>query len=283
MDSTIVLQDIIKKFDKTMVLENISFEIKSGEIFGLLGPSGAGKTTMIKIITGQIRSDSGSSFINGRNSHELSGRDFKNIGIMMDNFGVYERLSCFGNLKIFADIYKISKERIHEVLAEVGLGKAVKTIAGNLSKGMLSRLKLARVFLIDPSVIFLDEPTSALDPATAEEIHQMILNEKRKGKTIFLTTHNMTEAEKLCDNIALLHCGNILEYGNPNEICRRYNHQKRIRIHLADGKDMEIPHDRSAADIVGRFLSEGTVETIHSTEPNLETVFMELTGKALAR
>ena len=148
---------------------------------------------------------------------------------------------------------------------------------------MRSRLRLSRVFMINPSILFLDEPTSGLDPATAEDIQQMILNEKAKGKTVFLTTHNMTEAEKLCDNIALLSDGKIVEYGAPEDICRRYNHQKKIRLHLTDGTDKEISHNSSSAEIISELLKNGSVETIHTTEPDLETVFMELTGKELSR
>ena len=282
MNWAIQVNDISKSFEKKEVLKSISLSIGTGEIFGLLGPSGACKTTLIKILTVQLAAEHGTAIINGINSRQLKSADYSSFGIMMDNFGVYERLSCFDNLKIFARIYKITDEEIHKALADVGLKSAAKTAAGNLSKGMKSRLRLARVFMIDPSVLFLDEPTSGLDPATAEDIQQMILSEKVKGKTVFLTTHNMAEAEKLCDHIALLNDGKIIEYGTPKEICRRYNHQKRLIVHLMDGTDKEIPHDSTAADVISKLLKNGMVETIHSTEPNLETVFMELTGKELS-
>ncbi len=281
MENAISVKNITKAFGEKKVLDNISFEIGEGEIFGLLGPSGAGKTTLIKILTGQLKAEQGASVINGINSQRLTGKDYSGFGIMMDNFGVYERLSCFDNLKIFARIYDIGNDRINEALEAVGLSEARKTTAYNLSKGMKSRLRLARVFMIDPDILFLDEPTSGLDPATADEIQKMILAEKAKGKTIFLTTHTMTEAEKLCDSIALLNEGKIVEYGSPDEICRRYNHQKRIKIHLTDGTDREISHDENASVIVSELLREGKAETIHTTEPDLETVFMELTGKEL--
>lgn len=283
MDNAVIINGISKSFGEKKVLDKISLEIRKGEIFGLLGPSGAGKTTLIKILTGQLKAESGTSVINGVDSQKLTGNDYSGFGIMMDNFGVYERLNCFDNLKIFARIYKIGNDEIHNALKAVGLEKAEKTAAGDLSKGMKSRLRLARVFMINPSILFLDEPTSGLDPATAEEIQQMILQEKAKGKTIFLTTHTMTEAEKLCDNIALLNEGKIVEYGNPNEICRRYNHQKKLRVHLTDGTDREISHNADSAEIISELLKSGKVETIHSTEPDLETVFMELTGKELSK
>ncbi|MCH5250432.1 MAG: ABC transporter ATP-binding protein [Lachnospiraceae bacterium] len=282
MNYSIQINDITKSFNDKKVLECINLSIEKGEIFGLLGPSGAGKTTLIKILTGQLAAEHGTAVINGINSQQLKGIDYRNFGIMMDNFGVYERLSCFDNLKIFARIYKIKDEKIYEALADVGLESAIKTAAGNLSKGMKSRLRLARVFMIDPAILFLDEPTSGLDPATAEDIGRMILSEKEKGKTIFLTTHNMAEAEKLCNHIALLNEGKIIEYGTPKEICRRYNHQKRLIIHLSDGTDKEISHEPEAADLLCKLMKDNMIETIHSSEPNLESVFMELTGKELS-
>ncbi len=283
MEKAISISGISKAFGKKKVLDNISVEIKKGEIFGLLGPSGAGKTTLIKILTGQLNAESGTSIINGINSQKLTGNDYSGFGIMMDNFGVYERLSCFENLKIFARIYGIKNEKINEALESVGLSGAKKTPASKLSKGMKSRLRLARVFMINPDILFLDEPTGGLDPTTADEIQKMILAEKEKGKTVFLTTHTMTEAEKLCDNVALLNEGRIVEYGNPDDICRRYNHQKKLKIHLTDGTDAEIPHDENAAEIVCELIKSGRAETIHTTEPDLETVFMELTGKELSK
>ena len=283
MENAISINGITKSFGEKKVLDDISLDIKKGEILGLLGPSGAGKTTLIKILTGQLSAESGKSVINGTDSQKLSGKDYSGFGIMMDNFGVYERLSCFENLKIFARIYGIGNDKINEALECVGLFGAKKTPASNLSKGMKSRLRLARVFMINPDILFLDEPTSGLDPSTADEIQKMILAEKDKGKTIFLTTHTMTEAEKLCDNVALLNEGRIVEYGSPDDICRRYNHQKKIKIHLTDGTDREISHDENAAGLLAELLQNGQAETIHTTEPNLETVFMELTGKELSK
>ena len=281
MNRSIVAEDISKKFGEKKVLCGVSFEACKGEIFGLLGPSGAGKTTIIKILTGQLKADNGSSVIGGKNSAQLKGADFCSFGIMMDNFGVYERLNCFENLKVFARLYKLPSSSIHKVLEEVGLSAAEKTAASKLSKGMKSRLRLARALMTDPEVIFLDEPTSGLDPATAAEIQRLILSKKNEGKTIFLTTHNMAEAEKLCDKISLLCDGKIVEHGAPQEICRRYHHQKKLKIHLADGSDMEIAHDLTSAETVRDLLANGNIDTIHSTEPDLEAVFMELTGKEL--
>lgn len=283
MGKAIEIKEIRKSFGEKKVLDGIGLNIEKGEIFGLLAPSGAGKTTLIKILTGQLEADSGNAIVNGINSRNLTGRECRKFGIMMDNFGLYERLSCFDNLKIFAGIYGIDKSRIHEVLEAVGLSDSAQKAASELAKGMSSRLRLARVLLHNPDILFLDEPTSGLDPATAEEIQDLILAEKANGKTIFLTTHDMTEAEKLCDNIALLDGGKIVEQGNPRVICRRYNHKKMLQIHLKSGEDMEIPHDEKSAEIVANLLKNDSAETIHTSEPTLEAVFMELTGKELAK
>ena len=279
MKKVIEIKNIGHKFGQKNVLENINLEIGKGEILGLLGPSGAGKTTLIKILTGQLKPSGGAAFVFGKDSKELSGADYCRIGMMMDNFGLYERMNCYDNLLFFAKIYGVPKNRIDEVLKRVGLQDAKKTLASNLSKGMRSRLLLARVLMAEPDILFLDEPTSGLDPATTKEIHNVILEEQKRGVTIFLTTHNMTEAEKLCNHIALLNEGQIMEYGEPKEICRRYNHQKKIKIHLYDGTDLELSHDKESIEVLTQYWEKEAIETIHSTEPNLETVFMELTGR----
>lgn len=282
MNAEIKTENITKAFGTKTVLDCIDLDIKSGEIFGLLGPSGAGKTTLIKILTGQLAQDSGAAYIGGKDSRKLTGADHKRFGITMDNFGLYERLSCYDNLLTFARIYGLPKSSITDVLAKVGLADAAKTPAGKLSKGMTGRLKLARAFMTDPDILFLDEPTSGLDPVSADEIHKIILSEKARGKTVFLTTHTMTEAEKLCGHIALLNEGKIVEYGSPEEICRRYDHQRMLKIHLSDGKDMQLPHNKDSAAVLSELIVSGRAETIHTTEPDLETVFMELTGKELS-
>lgn len=280
MNNAIKIQNLGHKFGEKTVLEKINLEIGEGEIFGLLGPSGAGKTTLIKILTGQLKATEGETSILGKSSMELSGRDYEKIGIMMDNFGLYDRMNCYDNLKFYCMVNGISKSRIGEVLKSVGLAEAAKTLASDLSKGMRNRLLLARVLLGNPKILFLDEPTSGLDPMTTEEIHKLILREKEKGTTIFLTTHNMAEAEKLCDNIALLNEGHIVEYGQPKEICRRYNHQKMLKVHLSNGTDVELSHDGGSIQALKMYLENGELETIHSTEPSLESVFMELTGRS---
>jgi len=277
----IKVNGIRHKFRDKEVLHNVSFRVGEGEIFGLLGPSGAGKTTLINILTGQLQPTGGSCAINGVESTRLSGEQRMQMGIMMDDFGLYDRMSCYDNLKFYQMLDGKGTEDIQGILEKVGLLQAKKTPFMNLSKGMKNRLAFARAILRKPRILFLDEPTSGLDPNTAEEIHNLILEEKKQGTTVFLTTHNMHEAEKLCDNIALLNEGCVVEYGTPRELCRKYNHQKKFVLHLRGGRDMELPHGKESAEQIRGYIEREELETIHTTEPNLEDIFMELTGKGL--
>lgn len=276
---SIKTERITKSFGKKDVLCGIDLKIQKGEIFGLLGPSGAGKTTLIKILTGQTKTYGGSAVILGKEASKTNGTDHRRIGIMMDNFGIYERMSCRENLRLFAKIYGIGKEAADNALAEVGLESAAKTAAKDLSKGMRNRLQLARAFMTSPDILFLDEPTSGLDPVMTNAIHKMIIAKKNEGCTVFLTTHNMTEAAELCDHTALLNNGVIVEHGEPSAICRRFDRLKKLNIRLKDGSELIFDSNPSSADKIAKYISEGTLETIHSTEPNLETVFIELTGR----
>lgn len=272
---------ICKSFADKEVLSGIDLDIKPGKIFGLLGPSGAGKTTLIRIITGQLGFDSGEVRVFAKPVNELTGDDKKKIGIMMDDHGVYDRLSCTDNLKIFADIYGVPYSEIGKALKETGLADSAKKPAMKLSKGMRARLQLARVFMVRPKILFLDEPTSGLDPMTMKYIHKLILDRRDSGCTVFLTTHNMEEAAVLCDEVALLNEGKIVDRGAPSEICRRYNHQKKINILLKTGEEISFPHGAESAEKISSLIAQGKVETIHSSEPTLETVFIELTGRKL--
>lgn len=152
--NSIEISGLGKSFKDRLVLDCISLNVHEGEIFGLLGPSGAGKTTLIKILTGQLKADEGTAMIFGKPCYLLGDKEYKKIGMLLDQSGVYERLSCYDNLLLFARIYNVPKERINEVLSEVGLIVAAKILAGKLSKGMKSRLALARALLHKPQLLF---------------------------------------------------------------------------------------------------------------------------------
>ena len=210
----IKMENIEKRFGQQTVLSGVNFNVKEGEIFGLLGPSGAGKTTIINILTNQQKEDGGSKEVLVKPSE---------IGIMLDIGGLYPHLNCMENLNLYAQIYGLPKSKSMQVLETVGLADSARKTVSTLSRGMTQRLALARAILYEPKLLFLDEPTSALDPGTSKGVCRLLQRLREQGATIFLTTHNMDEALKLCDRIALLYKGKIVEQGNPDEICRRYN------------------------------------------------------------
>ncbi|MCL2575142.1 MAG: ABC transporter ATP-binding protein [Defluviitaleaceae bacterium] len=215
----IYMKGVVKRFGEKVVLNDVSFEAKDGEIFGLLGPSGAGKTTIINILAGQLQADGG--------SHDI-GTNLMHTGLMLEQDGLYARLSCTENLNLFARIYGVPLSKVSQSLEAVGLTEAAKKPVNKLSKGMRQRLALARAILHEPKVLFLDEPTANLDPNTAIGIHKLIRDLRDRGSTVFLTTHNMDEAVNLCNNVALLHRGAIVEYGQPAEICERHDSFKTV-------------------------------------------------------
>lgn len=281
MNEVIEMNNVKKEFGNKTVLSDISFSVGKGQIFGLLGPSGAGKTTIINILTGQIRPTDGTAKLLGFESAKLADGIYNKIGMVLDESGVYNRLSVADNMIMFADIYGVNRKHIKEVIDKVGLLDAMKKPVETLSKGMKQRLVLARAILHSPELLFLDEPTSGLDPATALRIHELIREQQKRGCTIFLTTHNMEEATAMCETIILLNEGSIVERGVPLELCRKYNKDNLIYIMTKEGKELKLDNNQSSAKKITHLFSENQVESIHSSEPNLETVFITLTGRKL--
>lgn len=281
MNHIIELKNIYHSYKEKEVLKGISLTVEKGEIIGLLGPSGAGKTTLVNILTGQLSQSAGTGRVLDDDTKHLSDKTKTQMGIMMDSFGLYQRLTVYDNMLLFAGICKADKKKIDVTLKKVGLYNARKTTVSKLSKGMRNRLNMARAILRDCDLLFLDEPTSGLDPATTDFIHEMLLEMKNEGITIFLTTHNMYEASKLCDNVALLNQGKIIEYGNPEAICRKHNSQDRFTIVLQNDETIILPNAPESGEEIGNLIRNKNVKSIHSSEPSLEDVFLMLTGKKL--
>ena len=271
----IKVERVIKRFGDNVALNQISFSINEGEIFGFLGPSGSGKTTMINILTGQLQANSGKTELLGKDSQKLLPSDFEELGLVGDTSGYYEKLSLYNNLLLFARLYGVSKSRIEEILKQVGLYDSKDTPAEKLSTGMRQRMLLARALINYPKVLFLDEPTSGLDPTTSKKIHKLLQELKERGTTIFLTTHDMNEATLLCDNLALLNKGDLIEQGSPGEIIQKYNTEKKVAVTYSDSTKKVVRFEDLQQEDYKKMM------TIHSCEPTLEDIFIKLTGEKL--
>lgn len=275
MNDSILISNLTKKFKDKTALKEISFSISSGEIFGFLGPSGAGKTTTINILTGQLPPDEGEVKILGKYCAQLTSDDFLELGIMSDNVGFYDRLSLYDNLLFFAKFHSVKIAHLDHLLKRLKLYDDRFNKAEKLSTGMKQRMLLIRAILHSPKVIFLDEPTSGMDPTLSQIVHELLLEIKNSGATIFLTTHNMDEATKLCDSIALLHEGKIVEQGSPREIIDKYSQTDKVKISYFDGREIIVPKEEAY-----KYLGENT-KTINTLETSLESIFIQLTGDKL--
>ncbi len=209
-----------KRFGDRVAFEDVSFEISSGEVFGFLGPNGAGKTTTVRTLGTLIAPTAGSATLAGIPLAPENGPEIRRrIAIMPEAPGLYQRLSVAENLQCFADLYEVSDPatRIERALRAVNLSERADDPCGTLSKGLRQRVALARALLSDPEVLFLDEPTAGLDPVASRDVHELIAALGRSGVTIFLTTHRLEEAERLCDRVAILNT-TLRTIGRPDEL-----------------------------------------------------------------
>lgn len=282
MENIIEVQSLEKIFANQTALEDVNFHVKKGEIFGFLGPSGSGKTTTIKILTGQLNHTSGKVIVFGESVAEMKkGNTRKKIGVLTDNSGLYERLSIYDNLKLYCDLYEVPLKRIAEVLAIVNLENEKKKAVSKLSKGMLQRVTLARTLLHEPKLLFLDEPTSALDPVNSQHIHNGLRELQARGTTIFLTTHDMNEAEILCDRVAFLNKGQIRLMDEPGKLRKKYS-DSTVTVELKNEEKVILKTTDEGAQQLFEYMSSNSVAAIHSNEPTLGDIFVEVTGRKLS-
>lgn len=281
MSEIILMENVNKVFGAKTALKSVSCKVEKKKIFGLLGPSGAGKTTMIRILIGATDLTGGSARIFDQPCDKLGAEIYKKIGMVLDEPGLYTRLTGYDNLQVLAKIHDVDKKEIWKVLEQVDLAADAKKQVSKYSKGMLQRLVFARAILNKPELLFLDEPTSGLDPTTAQKIHKLILELASNGTTVFLTTHNMQEATKLCDNVALLNDGNIVEYGAPKDLCNKYNTDQKFHVTLKDGQQFVFDNKPQSAKAISNYITDDKIRSMHTSEPNLEDVFIKLTGREL--
>ncbi len=206
-DAVIVVDHLTKQFGARVAFDEVSFNVRRGEVFGFLGPNGAGKTTTVRTLSTLVTPTAGTAHVAGfalDGTHDIEIR--KRISVMTEVPGLYLRLSVTENLVFFAGLYgfRDAQSRIDQALEAVNLTSRANDLTGSLSKGLRQRVGLARALLNDPEIVFLDEPTAGLDPVASLEVHKLIISLRDKGVTVFLTTHRLDEAEKLCDRVAIL-------------------------------------------------------------------------------
>jgi len=198
-------ESLTKRFNTTLAVENLNLDIHEGEVFGFLGPNGAGKTTTVRMLTCLIAPSSGNAVINGYQTGKQDTQIRRSVGILTETPGMYDNLSAEFNLEIYANLYEVKdpKGQVEKYLRMLGLWDRRMDEAGTFSKGMKQKLAIARALLHEPRILFLDEPTSALDPEAALLVREFIAELRKEGRTIFLCTHNLDEADRLCDRVGV--------------------------------------------------------------------------------
>ena len=265
-------------------IEDMNFEIKSGEIFGFLGPSGAGKSTLQKILTGVISDYSGIVKVNNTDMKNKKADFYEKIGVDFEFPTLYEKLTARENLKFFSSLYKCRTRDIDELLKSVNLLNDADKKAGDFSKGMKSRLNFIKSLLHDPEILFLDEPTSGLDPTNSRMMKDLILEEKKKGKTVIVTTHNMSDATEICDRVAFIVDGAIKALDTPHNLIMQKGAAKVTYIWIENEHEKtdtcNLKECGSHKKLMS-LMSEGKITSIHSSEPTLNDIFMDVTGRTL--
>ena len=282
---SIMVDNIKYNYGDIQAVKGITFSVKEGEIFGFLGPNGAGKSTTINMLTGQLYPKKGRITVLGLDIIKKSGEVQAQIGICFERTNLYEQMSAIENLKLFADLYGVKKFDADDLLVTVDLKGRGKDRVSSFSKGMKQRLMVARSLINEPKILFLDEPTEGLDPTSADNIRNVILKERQRGATVFLTTHDMLEADKLSDRVAFIDGGEIIALDTPYNLKQKYGKRSikaQITTEIGEIEDREISMDNeNTAGEVHTLFDKEKVITIHSKEASLEDIFIQITGRGL--
>jgi len=300
-------EDLVKRFEGVTAVDGVSFGVRRGEIFGFLGPNGAGKTTTINLLTGLARSDAGSMYLRGEDYTSNQKKAQAIIGVVPDESNLYDELDGFENLTFCAALYgtprRKRERRANELLEQFGLTQAGKRPFKAYSKGMKRKLTIAAGIIHEPQILFLDEPTTGIDVMSARQIRALIGDLNHEGTTIFLTTHYIEEAERLCHRIAFIVDGRIIRIGSLEELMREHQRETVLQLAIAEAPDELVPSLRErfpAYSIQGRderglrVVSDGEIELLPLLEflardgvtvtearlirPSLEEVFVRVTG-----
>lgn len=300
----ITVDNLTKKFGEVTAIEGLTFQVEEGEIFGFLGPNGAGKTTTIRMLCCLISKTSGEARIDNYDVDKAADslQIRKMIGLVPDNVGLYNDLTAFENLDFYGKLYEVHeghrRENIERFLKMLDLWERKDTRAGSFSKGMKQKLALARALIHEPKLLFMDEPTANLDPESAKTVRDFILEVKKQGRTIFLNTHNLEEAQRICDRIGIIKT-RLLRIGSPEQL-RESLTKPKIEIRLAevsealvDALRKKVPNKIEVSDskliidvsdpdkenpvIVNAISSSGgQIREVSQVVPTLEDVYLQI-------
>lgn len=282
---SIVAHDLVYAYGDLIAVDHISFEVGEGEIFAYLGPNGAGKSTTVKMLTGQLRPRSGSAMLLGKDIVRETNQVQQYIGVAFETTNLYPQMNAVENLTLFAQLFGV-KADINDLLERVGLASRAKERVEGYSKGMKQRLMVARALVNHPRILFLDEPTEGLDPVSSEAIRQLINETRAGGTTVFLTTHDMFEADKLADRVAFINQGKIMALDTPYRLKQQYG-KRVLKAEIENGAGVletrEITLDQpETSAAVKNLFDHDKVITVHTEEATLEDIFIEITGRRLA-
>jgi fluoroquinolone transport system ATP-binding protein len=266
-------------------VKGLSFAIQPGEVFGFLGPSGAGKSTTQKVLIGLLREFQGQVQVFGKDLHSWKSDYYERIGVAFEVPNLYLKLTGLENLRYFASLYSVPTADPEELLALVDLAGDGKTPVGQYSKGMKVRLNVARSLLHQPTLLFMDEPTAGLDPVNARRVKEIVRSQRAAGKTVFLTTHDMTVANELCDRVAFIVDGEIKLVDAPKALTLRFG-KPLVRVEfgangVVDNRDFALDGLGDNPDFLA-LLRNNHVHTMHTQEASLEDIFIQVTGRSLA-
>jgi ABC-2 type transport system ATP-binding protein len=296
MVSTIVVNDIHKRYGEVRAVDGVSFEVSSGEFFGILGPNGAGKTTTLEIIEGLREADRGEVTVFGESPWPRNLGLLPRIGVQLQASSFFERLTAREQIRTFASLYGVPAKKADSMLDVVGLADKADTRNENLSGGQQQRLSIACALVHGPDLVFLDEPTSGLDPQARRNLWDLLRDINAQGRTVVLTTHYLDEAEVLCDRVAIMDEGQILELGPPAALVRGLDAPTRVSVEsglitvddaraLADGGDVADDGvsltiaTRTPAKVLSALADRNALRGLTVRGATLEDVFLQLTGR----
>lgn len=292
---------LTKQFGDNLAVSDLSLEIASGEVFGFLGPNGAGKTTTVRMLSALIGPSGGRAIVNGFDVQTQANDVRRSVGVLTETPGMYDRLSAAYNLRVYADLYEVAQpdKAVEKYLSMLGLWERRDEPVGGFSKGMKQKLAIARALIHEPQTVFLDEPTSGLDPSAAKTVREFIEELKTEGRTIFLTTHNLDEAERLCDRIGVMR-SRLIALDTPQAL-RTSLFGQHVRIQIANLTeahraavaalpfvkeaqankhlllvDVDQPDHNNPALIAALMEAGAAVQYVEAAQVSLEDVYMQL-------